>query len=87
MIAPIVYILCFSTSLLCTVLLLKSYFKLGNKLLLWTGLCFLGLSVNNLFLILDLWLLPDVNLLMFRASFGLIGLLVLIYGLVREATL
>lgn len=85
--APLVYILCLATSLLCTVLLLKSYFRMGNKLLLWTGLCFLGLSINNLFLLLDLWLLPDVNLLMFRAIFGLVGLLVLIYGLVREATL
>lgn len=87
MIAPLVYILCLSTSGLCTVLLLKSYSQVGNKLLLWTGLCFLGLSINNLFLLLDLWLFPDVYLLPFRVFFGLIGLLVLIYGLVREATL
>jgi len=87
MIAPLVYVLCLATSGLCTVLLLKSYSKIGNKLLLWTGLCFLGLSINNMFLLLDLWLLPDINLMAFRAFFGMIGLLVLVYGLVREATL
>lgn len=87
MIAPLVYMLCLATSLLCTILLLRTYFRGRNTLLLWTGLCFFGLSINNAFLVMDLWLYPDVNLTMFRAASGLIGLLVLVYGLIREATL
>ena len=56
--AQAIYILCALTALACASLLLRSYFKSGHRLLLWSGLCFVGLSVNNLLLTLDRLALP-----------------------------
>lgn len=39
-----VYILCGLTSVLCAVLLLRSYARKRVRLLLWSGLCFAGLA-------------------------------------------
>jgi hypothetical protein len=49
----IVYVLCALTSLACAVLVLRSYFRSRARLLLWTGLCFAGLCLNNVLLVVD----------------------------------
>ena len=49
----IVCVLCALTSLACAVLLLRGYFRTRARLLLWTGLCFAGLFINNMLLIVD----------------------------------
>ena len=43
-----VYVLGVLTSLLCVWLLLRGYFHVKKKLLLWSGLCFEGLTISNL---------------------------------------
>ena len=43
----LVYLLCALTSLACAVLLLRGYFRTRVRLLLWSGLCFVGLALNN----------------------------------------
>jgi hypothetical protein len=82
--APVVYILCFLTSLACSVLLLRGYKHSGARLLLWSGLCFLGMALNNGLLFADRVLYPDTDLYFLRTAPLLIGLLLLIYGLVWE---
>jgi hypothetical protein len=82
--AQAIYILCALTALACTSLLLRSYFKSGYRLLLWSGLCFLGLSINNLLLTLDRLALPSADLSAWRSATALIALSTLLYGLVWE---
>jgi hypothetical protein len=83
--AAVVYILCLVTSLLCAILLLRAYRESGARLLLWSGLCFVGLTLNNALLFADRVLLPDTNLLIPRSMPALIGLVLLLYGLIWEA--
>jgi hypothetical protein len=80
-----VYLLCAATSCLCFVLLLRGYLKSGVRLLLWSCLCFAGLTVDNLVLYVDVIVVPDVDLSVLRRLPGLIGLSLLVYGLVWES--
>lgn len=82
--APVVYVLCFLTSLACSVLLLRGYARSGVRLLLWSGLCFIGFAINNLLLFADNVLFPNANLALIRTLPVLVGLLLLIYGLIWE---
>ncbi len=82
---PLVYLLCLATSLLCTVLLFRSYRRSGTKLLLWTALSFTALAINNLFLTIDLLLLPpEIDLLAFRQLSSFLAVAVLLYGFIWE---
>jgi hypothetical protein len=80
-----VYVLCAMTSLACAVLLLRGYARRGARLLLWSGLGFVGITLGNVILVTDLVLLPERDLSLFRSLPVLAGLLVLIYGLVWDA--
>lgn len=83
--SSVIYLLCAFTAMLCTWLLLRSYRKNGYRLLLWSGLCFAGLSVNNLLLILDRIVFPtSVDLSTWRLLSALAALLPLLYGLIWE---
>ena len=82
--AAIIYGLCALTALLCAVLLLQAYQRGGYRLLLWSGLCFAGLTVNNLLLVLDKLLLPQLDLLVWRTSVALAAMAVLLYGLIWD---
>lgn len=83
--AAAVYILCFLTSLTCSVLLLRGFKLFQSRLLLWTGLCFVGLAVNNGLLFIDRVMLPDQNLWWVRSASTLVGLSLLLYGLIWES--
>jgi hypothetical protein len=82
--AEIVYALCALTSLLCAVLLLRSYVRGRARLLLWSGLCFVGLAINNVFLFLDLVVVTEVDLRAFRDVSAFAGVSILVYGLVWD---
>jgi hypothetical protein len=73
------------TSLGCTVLLLRGYAGSGVRLLLWSGLCFVCLSANNVLLFFDLVVFPNMDLRPYRVLAGLAGVLCLLYGFVWEA--
>jgi hypothetical protein len=84
--AETVYLLCAATSSLCAVLLLRGYRRTQTRLLFWSGLCFLGLALNNAVLVVDLVVLPDVvDLSTWRTVPAVIGLSLLLYGLVWES--
>lgn len=82
--ATIIYLLCAATALACAWLLLRSYLVSRFRLLLWSGLCFVGLSVNNVLLVMDRIVLPHVDLATWRLVSALMALLPLLYGLVWE---
>ncbi len=82
MINLIVTSLCALTALLCAVLSFKGYYRNHYKLLFWSGLCFTSLTLSNLAMIIDLYIYPDLNLVLVRLCLGLVATLVLIYGLI-----
>jgi hypothetical protein len=83
---PTVYVLGTLISLLCAVLLLRGYSNGRRRLLLWSGLCFIGLTISNALLFVDLVLLPqDVNLYQLRLATAAVAMLLLLYGLVWES--
>jgi hypothetical protein len=79
---PVIYSLCALTAALCAVLLLRAYSRTGTRMLFWSGLCFGGLTLGNILLVLDRIVLPDVDLSTARLAVSLVALLLLIYGLV-----
>ena len=83
--ATAVYLLCALTSLACAVLLLRGYGQRGVRLLLYSGLAFVGFAVGNAMLVTDVLLRPSLDLSLFRSLPVLLGLMVLIYGLVWDA--
>lgn len=76
-----VYILCALTSLVCALLLFRTWRTSRAALPFWSGLCFAGLAVNNLFLLLDLMVFQEVDLRGVRNGTALIAIVVLLYGL------
>lgn len=81
-----VYTLSALISLACAVLLLRSFADTRAALLLWAGLCFAGLTLNNVMLFVDEVVVPDADLSTWRALPALAGTLLLVYGLVWEET-
>ncbi len=85
--AKVVYLLCAVTSIACAVMLLRGYRRMRQRFLLWCGLCFIALMINNVLLFVDNVLYPDVVLfpMSLRAGFALAGLGLLLYGLIWDA--
>lgn len=74
------------TCLACTVLLYRGYLRTGARLLFWSALCFIGLSVSNVMLFFDLVLFPtEIDLRIYRLASALIGLSFLVYGFISES--
>lgn len=82
--AATIYTLCTLTSLACAWLLLASYRRTRHRLLFWSGLCFAGMTLNNLLLLLDNVAFPDTDLRTPRLAVALVALLLLLYGLIYE---
>jgi hypothetical protein len=83
--APLIYLLCAGAAFLCAVLLLRAYWLGRYRLLLWSGLCFAGLTLNNLVLVIDKVVLIGDDLSVWRTGIALIAMAVLLYGLIWEA--
>ena len=80
------YLLALVTSVACMLFLFRAYAASGMRLLLWSALCFVGLSVNNLLLFFDLVVFPtELDLRPYRLLSALAGLLFLLYGFIWEA--
>jgi Family of unknown function (DUF5985) len=83
--AEAVYVLCALTSAACAALLLRGYRASGHRLLFWSGLCFVALFLNNVFLVLDKLVFPSVDLSLVRTSCSVVGVATLLYGLIWES--
>lgn len=83
--AAAVYILCSVVALICACLLLRAYFRGHYRLLLWSGLCFAGLTLNNIGLYLDKIIFTEVDLSVYRSAISLVAMVVLLFGLVWDA--
>ena len=84
---PAVFLLCIATSMTCTWLLFRSWRRNGARLLFWSSICFVCLSVNNTLVFIDSVTTPDINPIMkgLRLSSSLMAVGVLLWGMVWEA--
>jgi len=81
----LIFLLCTLTAMLCAWLLLKAYRRNRYKLLLWGGLCFAGLTLNNTFLLIDRFVVPYADLSMWRSLLALVSLMIFLYGLIWDS--
>lgn len=83
--AEFFYALCALTAALCAVLQLRAYQRSGYRLLLWGGVCFAGLALNNGLLVVDkLNLGTNIDLFTYRLVVALASLVILLYGLIWD---
>jgi hypothetical protein len=80
-----VYVLCTVTSVFVAGLLFRSYRRSRSRLLMWSTLCFIGLAINNILLVVDLIVVTDVDLRVLRSSSAIAALSLLVVGLVWES--
>lgn len=85
MLANAIYLLCALTSIVCAVLLVRGYRRSRVRLLFWSAWCFIGLALNNVLLILDVRVLTQVDLEIWRTVPAILGVAFLVYGLVWES--
>lgn len=82
--AVAVYVFCALTSLACAALLVRGYLKSRHRLLLWSSLCFVCLAAQNVMLFVDLVIVPEIDLQLWRGAPGLIGLCLFLGALIWE---
>jgi hypothetical protein len=71
---------------LSAILLLRAYASVRKRFLLWSGLCFAGLTLANGLLIVDLQILPvEIDLYPWRLGVAAVSMALLIYGLIFES--
>jgi hypothetical protein len=81
----IIYPLCLLTSIVCALLLIRSYKRNRVALLLWSAACFVFLALNNLLVVVDILVLPtEIDLTDIRTMTSAAGILVLLYGFIWE---
>lgn len=83
--AEAVYVLCAATSVACAFLLLRGFLASRTRLLFWSSLCFAGLAANNVLLLIDRLVVPEIDLSLWRNGVGLASMMILLFGLVRES--
>lgn len=79
-----VYLLCFLTSTACAILLARAYRRTAARLLLWSAASFALLALNNLTLVLDLVVFPEVDIVLVRLFFALSAVAVLLFGFIWD---
>jgi hypothetical protein len=82
--AEAIYVLCALTSIGCAVLLQRQYARTRTRLLAWSAACFAGLAANNLILMLDLIVYPQIDLSLPRSGVALLAVSALVVGMVGE---
>lgn len=81
--SEIIYTLCAVTSILCAVLLFRGWLQSRAKLLFWSALCFAGLGVTNVMLVVDELVLTSPHALVeSRLWVSLGAMLLMLYGLI-----
>ena len=80
----VVYFLCFASSGLCAYQLVTAFLRHHEKLLMWSAICFCLLALNNLLVFVDIIILPDIDLTLWRAACAFVAVGALLYGFVWE---
>ena len=78
------FVLCAPTAFACTAMLLRAWLRSRARLLLWSALCFAGLTANNVLLVLDRLVFTEADLSSWRLGLALLAVILLVTGLVLE---
>ena len=83
--AAVIYALCAVTSFVAAALLWREYRRTRYRILFWSALCFAGLTVNNVVLVLDRFVFSDIDLTLLRLTAAAVAMLLLLFGLIWES--
>jgi hypothetical protein len=83
--ASVVYVFVALVTLVCAVMLFRAHARVGFRLLLWSAICFSGLTVANALVYVDLVLVPETDLYILRLGVAALAMAVLVFGLVWES--
>ena len=78
------YALAVLSSLACAVMLCRGYARRRVRLLMWSAICFVGLTISNVALFVDLIIFPDIDLRLARLLPALAGMVCLLYGFICD---
>ena len=82
----VLFLLAALTSFACKALLFRGYARTGVRLLLWSALCFIFLTANNVLLFVETIVFPmQVDLRLYRLGTALAGVACLLYAFIWEA--
>lgn len=79
---PFIYLMCALTAFACFALLWRGWRSNRAALLFWSALCFAGLTLSNVLLVVDKLVLGADDLTPHRLAITLAALLLLIFGMV-----
>jgi hypothetical protein len=65
--------------------LLRAWSRVRRRLLLWSGLCFIGLTVANVLKFADLIVFDQTDLYTWRLATTALAMVLLLYGLIWES--
>lgn len=80
----VLYLLAILSSLACATLLTRAYIRQRVRLLMWSAICFTGLTINNIALFVDLVVFPQLDLRLLRLIPALLGMTCLLYGFILD---
>lgn len=83
--AAAVYILGALITMACAVSLIRGYLCGRKRLLLWSGVCFLGLTASNFLVFIDLVVVPEIDLYVLRLACAALAMTILLYGLIWDS--
>jgi hypothetical protein len=82
----LLFLLAALSSFGCMALLFRGYARTGARLLLWSALCFICLTTNNVLLFFDAIVFPtEMDLRLFRLGAALAGVACPLYAFIWEA--
>jgi len=84
MMASIIYSLCALLSMGIAVMLWRHHGRTRSRLLYWSALCFSGLTINNVLLVLDKLVWPSADFSLLRQVTALLSVCVILFGLTWE---
>jgi hypothetical protein len=80
----ICYVLCAVTAAVCSLLMFRGYSRSRTRLLLWCGLFFAALALENTFLFIDYAVGPHLDLSFTHRATALVGVAIFLYGLIWD---
>lgn len=78
------YIFTILVTLFCAVLLLRAWIRVRRGLLLWSGLCFVGLTLDSILVLADMILFPSLDLYHWRLASVAVSVSLLVFGMIWE---
>lgn len=79
---PLIYFMCALTAFACFALLWRSWRANRVALLFWSAMCFAGLTMSNVLLVVDKLVVLDHDFTTERLAITLVALALLVFGLV-----